>query len=77
MIELVGDEKKITFENLGPKLRHLRTFKDMTQTDLAAKACLSTASVHQAEQPEHNTTIYVLFALLDALGYELIIREKQ
>ena len=58
-------------EPLGTKIRRLRLRHDLTQTELAGRAGVSTACVCHLENGERNVRIPVAQALAKAFGLSL------
>ena len=70
------DEAKKAFEDkikkdFGIHLINLRTGKNLTLRELAARSGISTTSLHSSENGIRNTPVQDLYALSDALGVEL------
>lgn len=78
MIELVSvDDNVITLENIGGKIRDRRMRFGWPAAYLAEKANVSTYSVIKIEQGEVRPRLDTVLPILDVLGYELTIREKE
>ena len=77
MIELIeyGDEA-VTMENLGERVKALRLKQDMSQMDLSSKAGVAPYTCFHIEKGR-NTNFATILSVLDALGMELVMREKK
>ena len=78
MIELIEyEDDTITLENMGEWIHKLRQEKNLTLDRLSELAGVSTGAINKIERGERYPTAYVLFHTMDALGQELIVREKR
>lgn len=76
MIELVTwDDNVVTEDSAGRILKRLKLEKNLTSMQLADRSMLSITTIHKVEQGR-NVTLHTLTYMLDALGYELVVREK-
>lgn len=77
MIELIEyDSGAITMENLGEKVKTLRLKQDMSQMDLSTKAGVAPYTCFHIEKGR-NTNFATVLSVLEALGQELVMREKK
>ena len=77
MIEIIEEEKNIiTMENIGEKLRRLRISKGWTFAEMGRQAGLAPATITKTEDGRIPNA-YTLIQMADALGYEIILREKR
>ena len=77
MIELIDyDDGAVTMENLGERVKALRLRADMSQMDLSVEAGVAPYTCFHIEHGR-NTNIKTVLSVLEALGQELVIREKQ
>ena len=63
-------------ENFGEVLRQAREAEGLTKTELAARSGFTLRAVQYWEQGRKNITLENAVRLLDALGLELVIKEK-
>ena len=77
MIEIIEEQKNIiTMENIGEKLRRLRIAKDWTFAEMSRHSGLAPATITKTEYGR-VPNLYTLIQMADALGYEIILREKR
>jgi len=65
-----SDPMKV-LEGLGPALRELRERRELTQTELAAKAKISYTQISRYENETEKPSVPSLDAVLHGLGFEL------
>lgn len=65
-----------TAPQLGPLLRGFRVQRGLTQEALASRVGLAQKAISLAETHPERMGVERLFALLSALGVELVLREK-
>lgn len=65
-----------TAEQLGAILRGFRKQQGLTQKDLAARLGLAQKAVSAVETHPSRVSVDRLFAMLGALGGELVIRDR-
>lgn len=63
--------------NLGEKIREIRKAKHMTLDQLAAASGVNRATICAYELQKYIPNMQTAAVLLDALGYEFSISEKQ
>lgn len=63
-------------ENFGEVLRQARKAQGLTKTELAKRSGFTLRAVQYWEQGRKNITLENAALLLDALGLELVIKEK-
>lgn len=77
MIELIEwEDNTVTIDNVGERAREIRLKNDMTLWGVALDANVSITTVDKFEKGS-NATLYTMFSVLDALGQEVVIREKR
>lgn len=77
MIELIEwEDDTVTIDNVGDLAHRLRMKKELTLWGVALDANLSVTTVDKFEKGG-NSTLYTLFGVMDALGQEVVIREKR
>ena len=77
MIEIIEEEKNvITMKNVGDKLRKLRIEKGWTFAEMGRQSGLAPATITTTEYGR-VPNLYTLLKMADALGYEVIMREKR
>ena len=64
-------------ENLGQQIRERRNFLRITQGDLSEIAGVSLRSLIDIEQGKGNPSLSQLMKILDVLGLQIIITNKQ
>ena len=62
---------------IGKKIKQLRLEKGMSQQELANKLGYSRERINQIENAKHDIGITSALRVLDVLGYEFSIMEKQ
>lgn len=58
-------------------IRECRRFRHLTQRQLADRSGVSRQTIWNVERDNNNTTLYTFEKLLEAMGFEVYIREKQ
>ena len=66
------------YEKLGKQIRDLRKFHDMTQSQLAAEAGLSTSFLGHIERGSRKASLETFVALANALGAQtdMLLRDS-
>lgn len=78
MIELIEyEDDTLTLDNLSEKIHKLRKKKSLSLERLSKLAGVSPGAINKMERGERYPTAYVLLRTVDALGQELIMREKR
>lgn len=58
-------------------IRECRRFRHLTQRQLADRSGVSRQTIWNVERDNNNTTLYTFEKLLEAMGFEVYIREKR
>ena len=58
-------------------IRECRRFRRLTQRQLADRSGVSRQTIWNVEQDNNNTTLYTFEKLLEAMDFEVTIREKR
>ena len=58
-------------------IRECRRFRHLTQRQLADRSGVSRQTIWNVERDNNNTTLYTFERLLEAMGFEVYIREKR
>ena len=69
---------RVDYEKLGKQIRDLRKFHDMTQSQLAAEAGLSTSFLGHIERGSRKASLETFVALANALGAQtdMLLRDS-
>lgn len=58
-------------------IRECRRFRHLTQKQLADRSGVSRQTIWNVERDNNNTMLFTFEKLLEAMGFELVIREKR
>ena len=58
-------------------IRECRRFRQLTQRQLADRSGVSRQTIWNVERDNNNTMLFTFEKLLEAMGFELVIREKR
>ena len=58
-------------------IRECRRFRPLTQRQLADRSGVSRQTIWNVERDNNNTMLFTFEKLLEAMGFELVIREKR
>ena len=58
-------------------IKGCRKFRHLTRTQLADRSGVSRQTIWNVERDNNNTTLYTFEKLLEAMGFEVYIREKR
>lgn len=77
MIEIIEyEDNVITMDGLGEKMRKLRMGNGLSLLELSRRAYIAPSTIDKLEQGR-CPTMYTVICLADALGYEVVMREKR
>lgn len=77
MIEIIEEQKNIiTVKNIGERLRKLRIEKGWAVAEMSRYANIAPATITKTECGR-IPNLFTLIQMADALGYEVILREKR
>lgn len=62
---------------IGEKIKLLREQKEWSQRKLSEKSGIGPNCVSNYEAGKHEPTYFAIECLLEAMGYELVVRKKQ
>ena len=73
--KIADPRKEILVRQIGAKIAYYRTLRDMSQTELARKANISTSSLSKIERGKYNDNISVslLMDIADGLQIDLTL----
>ena len=71
--EKIADE---TYNGLVQQMKSYREYKGISLTALSVKTQTYASYIQRVENAKINTSVKKLITLLDALGLELVVREK-
>lgn len=63
-------------EGFGPRIREIRKNRGLTLDQLSDLSGIDRSTIWAYEVERHTPNMYTVELLLDALGYEVVLREK-
>ena len=73
---LYANDDGVTLENIGKKIHYLRMRKGWSRRILADNALISEHAIIAVEVGNSYPRLDTLVMIIDALGYEIVLREK-
>lgn len=63
-------------KGIGPRIREIRKERGLTLAQLSELAGIDISTIWGYEVERHTPNMHTVELLLDALGYEVVLREK-